>query len=257
MHMKKLLALALIFVAGLGTFAGCSFAGDTTTDHARSYEYAPGESIHFYDEKSDRQLLGTLTFLSVHSLSEEEFVRKVDGITDGEGNPVERDETYRQVVQINYTYEKTAAGKNLRPDAFSIRDASGGRALLDPDTDYERLPVEAGVHSMIAALPDRSDALTVNVLYSGRITPNATAKLSIDGSVAKPGSSIEATPNDLQQMIDLLENELNAKQQAIEEFQAKLDRANQTAQLYLVLAVTGACVILMTLLQALRRRKKQ
>ena len=262
MRTKKLVLPALLLALSLCLFAGCSFAGDTTTDHARNYVYASGEPINFYDETNDREPLGTLTFLSAHTLSDQEFVHKIENVTDGEGNSVPKEEIYRQVVQINYTYEKTAAGKNLRQNAFSVRDASGGRALLNPDTDYERLPVEAGIHSMIAALPERSDNVTVSVLYSGRITPNAMAELAIGGSAAKP-RPLAAAPNNPQPVIDLLEKELDAKQQALEELQARnddlraqLDKANRTAQMYLVLAVTGASVILMTLLQALRRRGK-
>lgn len=262
MRKRRLLAPLLIFFLLAGTLAGCSVAGNTTTDHARNYVYAIGEPIHFYDETNDRAPLGTLTFLAVRALSDREFVHEIENIRDGEDNPVAKEETYRRVVQIDYTYEKTAAGKNLRQSAFYVRDAAGGRALPDPDTAYERLPVEAGVRSIIAALPERSDIVTVHVLYSGRITPNATAALALDGAAARPTPAANV-PSDLQPMIDLLESELNEKQQALEEsrarnddLQARLDKANRTAQIYLIVMVSCVSVILMGLLQALRKRKQ-
>ena len=259
---KRYGVAATALLLSILALSSCSYAGDTTTDHARNYVYEAGEAIHFYDEKNDRQPLGTMTFLSAQVLSDDVFTHKEEGVTDGEGNPVEKSTIYRQIVQINYTYEKTSAGRELGKIRFDVFDASGNKGLANPPAEYEMIPAEHGVSSIVAALPVRGGALRTEVFYSGKFSPNAIVDIPMDGSAAFPKPSKPSnTQNSLQvelqktkETVELLEAELLANQLAMAEMQVKLDKAAQASQIYLVIVTVCASVGLMCLLQFVRKR---
>jgi len=259
---SRIAAIALIFLllAGLLVLSSCSYAGDTTTDHARNYVFEAGEAINFYDEENNRQPLGTMTFLSAQVLSDDVFTHK-EKRTDGEGNPIEQSTVYRQIVQINYLYEKAASGRELGKIRFTVRDSSGNRGLANPDADYEMIPAETGVSTLVVALPVRGGSLRTDVFYSGHFTPNAIVGLEIDATAAVPKpskpSNAQIELQKLQETVELLEAQLLANQLAMDEVQTKLDKAMQTSQIYLVLLSVCASVGLMSLLQFVRRRGRE
>jgi len=227
------------------------FAGNTTTDYARNHVYKLGDVIRFYDETNDRNLLGILTFVSVQVLSEEEFtLREQDG-KDGGGEPLYRDVTYRQIVQINYKYQSITG---RRPRGFSVHDAAGGRGALDPDVPYDTVPVESGVSSLIAALPARGKSVRVEVFYTGMFAPNAVASLAI-GREANVPAAVEPTspPQDTDSAI--LEARLDEQRQSILLLDAQLTKKqNQNTMLVILLSIVSS-VLLMLLWQMFRRRK--
>jgi len=271
-HIKKTTCVCAAALVCLLLLSSC-FAGDTTTDHARNHVYTLGEVIRFYDEKNDRDLLGTLTFVSVHVLSEDEFtLREKDG-TDKEGEPVYKDVTYRQIVQINYTYQ-SITGRRLR--AFSVHDAAGSRGALDPDTAYETIPVEPGVSSLVAALPDRGRSVRVEVYYTGVFSPNVIASLAIGKEVSVPVTAQPTVPptttapttaeqantsqyytqTEPQPDIALLEARLDEQRQSILILDAQLNKKQGQITALTVLLTTVSCILLMLLWQMFRNRKK-
>ena len=267
-HKKLFISCAAAaLLLSLVVLSSCSYAGDTTTDHARNYVYEAGEAINFYDEENGRQPLGTMTFLSARALSDEVFTHK-EKRTNGDGNPIEQSTVYRQIVQINYVYEKTSAGREPGKIRFTVHDSSGNRGLASPDADYEMIPAEHGVSTMVFALPVRGASLRTEVFYSGQFTPNAIVGLDVDAGTAvptpaKPPNAQNELKLELQKMqetVEQLEAQLLANQLAMDEVQAKLGKATQTSQIYLVLLSACASVGLMSLLQFVRRRgseKKQ
>jgi len=248
--MKKIICLCAATLVCLPLLSSC-FAGNTTTDYARNHVYGLGEAIHFYDERNDRDPLGTLTFVSVYVLSNDMFTLKErDGTKDGK--PAYKEVTYNQLVQINYTYQSDA-GKS--PRSFAVYDSAGSRGELNPGTPYDKIPVDEGVGCLIAALPAHGDSVRVDVLYSGVFAPNAVANLSIEGKIPIPERPTNpAAQND--QAIALLQAELDEQQQSILSLGEQLEKKqNQITVLVILLSVVSS-VLLMLLWQQLRNRKK-
>lgn len=247
--MKKIVYLCAAVLCLL-LLSSC-FAGNTTTDYARNHVYGLAEDIHFYDERNNRDPLGTLTFQSVYVLSNDAFTLKErDGNKDGQ--PAYKEVPYSQLVQINYTYQSDA-GKS--PRSFAVYDSAGSRGTLNPDTPYDKVPVGDGVGCLIAALPARGDSVRVEVLYSGVFAPNAVAKLSIEGKIPIPERPTNpAAQND--QAMALLQAQLDEQQQRILSLGEQLDKKqNQITTLVILLSVVSS-VLLMLLWQQLRGRKK-
>jgi len=255
--MKKTISLCAAVLPLLLLLSSC-FAGNTTTDYARNHVYKLGDVIRFYDETSNRDLLGTLTFVSVHVLSEDEFTLQEQDGKDANGNPAYKDVTYRQIVQINYMYQ-SITGK--RPRSFSVHDAAGGQGALNPDAPYQTIPVDAGVTSLIAALPARGKSVRVEVFYSGVLTPNAAANLAIGKEAGVPAVVNPTDPPTSAAAQDdrdtaLLEARLDEQRQSILLLDAQLTKKqNQVTVLVILLSVVGS-VFLMFLLQQFRGRKK-
>jgi len=227
------------------------FAGNTTTDYARNHVYGLGEAIHFYDEKNDRDPLGTLTFLSVYVLSNDAFTLKErDGAKDGQ--PAYKEVTYSQLVQINYTYQ-SAAEKS--PRSYAVYDSAGSRGVLNPGVPYDKIPVDDGVGCLIAALPARGDSVRVEVLYSGVFAPNAVANLTIEGKTPAPERPTSPAGQNGQAMA-LLQAQLDEQQQRILSLGEQLGKKQNQITVLVILLSTVSSVLLMLLWQQLRNRKK-
>jgi hypothetical protein len=257
---KAICLIAAVLVPAL-LLSSC-FAGNTTTDYARNHVYRLGDVIRFYDETKDRELLGILTFVAVHVLSEDEFTLQEEDGTDEKGKTAYKDVTYRQVVQIDYAYQ-SITGK--RANKFHVRDAAGGTGVLNPDTPYTTKPVEPGVSSLVAALPARGKSVRVEVFFTGVFAPNAVASLAVGKDAAPPTATEPTAPpvttaaqtqNDTQQEIALLEARLDEQRQSILVLDAQLDKKQGQNTVLVILLTTVSSVLLMLLWQQLRNRRR-
>ena len=225
-RMARRLWCGLLALTAVLSLAACTAVGDVTTDHARNYVYTAGEAINFYDEINDRKPLGTLVVISAETLAEGKFVHTVHTGTDAQGNAVYTDVLLQQIVQINYTYQATEAGRQLTKKDFSVYDAHNREGTFDPDVPYTTTPAP-GMYSLIVGLPRSGDKLTLEVRYSGVISPNAIVRLATDGTAPPPTTS---TPDPAQQEIDRLTALLAQKQAEIDALRASEPAISDAAQ---------------------------
>jgi len=257
--MKKITCLCAAALVLLLLLSSC-FAGDTITDNARNHVYQMGDVIHFYDERNDRKPLGALTFVSVHVLSDDPFTLKEQDGKDSQGEPIYKDVTYNQLVQIDYTYEAFA---KKRINRFGVSDSAGGRGSLNPDTPYSAVPTETGMSSLIAALPAAGNAVRVEVFYSGVFSPNAIVNLAIEGYTYNPATPTAPVINQQQREeqfrreIELLQAQMEEKQESIQTLNEQMNKKQNQMTVLIVLLSVVSSVFLMFLWQQFRGRKRQ
>ena len=239
----KMQKVCLMLLPVLLILTSC-FAGNITTDYPRNHVFGAGDQIRFLDENNNRELLGTLTVLSMQVLSEEEFVHRSWAGRDEEGHAVYEDVVYRQVVQINFVYSmyvRGTIGRRVRPSQFMhVYDTAGARGIHDPNASFTTVPVE-NAQSIVVGLRNPSDTIRIDVMISGTLSPNAIVSLSLEDvgapslqpepveppAVPEPVEPPDTELGELQAQLDVAREEAAEQQVIIDELRAQLDELRQ------------------------------
>lgn len=219
---------------------GCRSVGDVITQKPREYIYKANEEILFYDNIKTGDLLSSLTFVSMFTLSEDPFTIQ-ETVRDENGDIVYKDVVYEQLIQINYRFISNDNYSDNIVQLFRIIDAGGESGKNDPSIEYSEIPV-SGMDSFVVALENKSDKIKIQVYYSGVFTPNAVAELTKEDSentfpeLTEPDATVN---NDLYKSI-------------IQKYEKVIDRQKNLMLIFVFLTIAELLVILFLLF----KRKK-
>ena len=181
------------------------------------------------------------------TLSNDTFTIKEESGKDENGDIIYKDVVYEQLIQINYYFKTYNDSINDISQKFRIVDSSGGFGTNNPSVKYSEIPVD-GMESLVVALKNKSDKISIQIYYSGIITPNAIVKLteSDDENLIEP-------------KIEDIENQIEEKDSVIRQYEEALEYKDKTqSNLYLIIFILGFCVIieLSVILFLLLKKKK-
>jgi len=161
--MKRNIAVLPALLLGLALLAGCGVT--TITAQPGEYQYQLNEPIEIIEIET-RKTLGALTVTGVEILRDEPFdVQEKDG-EDEDGNPICKTVTYRQIVQVFFTYtgSKRLSGRN-----FIVRDSANDFGEnpdgMDPKPEYTQKTKE-GQSSFTVALQNPGGQLDMYFHYN-------------------------------------------------------------------------------------------
>lgn len=246
------IAVLLSFV-----FTGCRGVGDVITQNPREYVYKTKEEIRFYDNVKTGDLLSSLTFVSMFTLSDSTFMVTEQQGKDENGNIIYEDVVYEQIIQINYCFNSYDDSVRDISRSLVVVDENGTHGTIDPPVKYSEIPVD-GTETLVVALKNKSNKINIQIFYSGIIMPNAVVEMSeIDDEGILPNEVIG--DNSVEQKLKNMENQIKEKESVIKQYEEMAERHNKTeSNLYLIILVFGFCSIteLSIILVLLFKRKK-
>jgi len=222
--------LCLLFFL-IATLCGCTFA---YTD--KEY-YEVREEIRIYDEETD-EYLGRVKITDVIVIEEDPIIQRKNGADKNEDSSYEYTR-YEAIVQMSYVANMEENEGSITEDNFSIYDANGVEALMNPPgyTEYG----EYGTNSVVFAVKERSDYVTIEFSYCGA---NATITAPYDG---------EPEPEEGDEGIQ--ENTEETKGKTV--LSKNVNIAKENDRLKLICTVLGVAVIALSIVLCIRLTKKR
>jgi len=233
--MKKILSLYFLFL--IIFLVGCSSTDRIITDNALDYIYKANEKINIYDNANARELLGSLTVVSMNVLSNDEFVIKEPRGFDENDQPVYTETTYKQLVQINYVYQEKKGHKAFNESNFKVFDSANKEGKNNPKISYEKVNTD-GMRSFVTALKTKSDTININFSYNSYYSYDAKIQLSVKDNTTSYSEKQETptTNSALKSKIAEQTKEIDSLKAQIEERNKEIDSlktqiANKTSQI--------------------------
>ncbi|MCL2369927.1 MAG: hypothetical protein FWC80_01685 [Firmicutes bacterium] len=190
MKKKIILSLFTLLIVSFA-FVSCRCGTTVVTQHPREHQFAIDYPIRIYDIETGNHL-ATLTFTDISLLIDEEWEQVT--INEETGDTTTR--TFRQIVQIFYTYDRTGGGRTIGSGNFTTRDGSGsgnipafwsGVSAVRVDTtgfDNSQAPdftsvSRPGQSSFTVALANRSNFVDIEFRYNIQRNPTARIRLNV------------------------------------------------------------------------------
>ncbi len=252
---KSVFLIITVFLSFL--FAGCRGVGDVITQNPREYVYKNEEEIRFYDNVKTGELLSSLTFVSMATLSDDAFTVTEQKGKDENGSVIYENVVYEQIVQINYRFNSYDDSVGDISERLIVVDENGEFGMTDFPAKYSKIPAE-GTKSLVVALKNKSNKINIRIYYSGIITPNAVVEMTENNSgTTIPGEVIGG--GSAEQKLKNMENQIKEKDYAIKQYEETIERQTKTeSNLYMIISVFGFCSVaeLSVILVLLFKRKK-
>jgi len=186
MKKKIILSLFTLLIVSFA-FVSCRCGTTVVTQHPREHQFGIDYPIRIYDIETGNQL-ATLTFTYVNLAVDEEWIQET--VNEETGETISR--TFRQIVQIFYTYERTG-GRAIGANNFTTRGGSGNTAFWGgtpavrfgaSDFDNRQAPnftqmQRTGQSSFIVVLSNRSDFVDIEFRYNIQRNPTARIRLNV------------------------------------------------------------------------------
>lgn len=156
----------------------------TPTTYTKQFNYTVGETIEILDKETN-SILGSVVVTDVLVIQDEPFtLQELSHYEDDK--PVYQDVTYEAVIQINYSSYVADSSNSITSSNFSIVDAGGSAARINPRTSYKE--AEAPDKCIIAAV--KTKGAMVDIYFSFHLTQERIAKINgyyTDGSAPQGG----------------------------------------------------------------------
>ena len=180
----KRIAIVIAVIACLLLFSACD---TTVTQHARNHRFSEGQAIEIISDENS-ELLGLLTITGAVVLSNTPFEVQLREVIDEDGQTRTVTETFRQIVQIYYTY---TGDRRILNSHFTVRDRTGDAAQRPHSNDpwpVAFTPIPRGDEdSFVVALRNESSFIDIEYRFSmWQLRPTALVRVNLSGSAAPP-----------------------------------------------------------------------
>ena len=226
--MKK--GIIVLGIALICLLSACS--ATTITQHEGNYIYSANEDIRIFDIDT-RDVVGVLNVTGIQVLNNRPFTIKETTGFDENGNELQEDIVYEQLVQVFYHYD-SPMNKAVSAANFQVYDQAGVCGTINPKVKDTALPSKDG-SCFIVALKNKSEFVDMKFRYNILQTTH-TAKIQLSVSALSDTPSSDGT----------VDSSSSSGQNTADSMQTKM------AILYVIIGMLSAAVIMLIIIVAVQ-----